>query len=835
METKQGADLISSLPPDILLFIASKIPLKEAIRTAVLSTTWKSLWKGSSTLKLEMEVSSQTADLETREKIKQSIGTFLMRSNHPERLRLCINSVREDYSSNYTSKIVDQSMAVVIKGKDELHFEFFGGEYQEQLKSVRTKFNLILEAGTLNVDGFSTLKRLHLRSVTRVGHYLLPELFSSFVSLESLTIEKCSELLNLEIKANSCLRELRIIDCLNVYITQLITPGMQTFHLQGIFSTVPIDAPELVDATLNFRHGFRSKYYFTCQDVIRMLFPFRDVEKLTISGWLLDCLSMPGVIYGPFGFKFENLKELTCIDSGIDALKCESLAFFLNNATIQLERLLLKGYKHKPHVWEENVEVESIVSQLVHLKTIQLVGLTGKEDELLLMDLLLHMAVNVKEMVMTFPDKTSWKNYNNISGNCVMAGLEYSGNAIEKEPDFSTVDFPDEIVQLILSFMSLKEAVQSTCLLSTSWSRLWKPMAVNLDTDDQNPADSIHPLGDKMKQVISEFIDNHDTPRKLKISVGRKIVLVATKGYGNELHVDFGEKNKDKSNFILFECCLPSGNQNFPASFHSLKTLHLRSINIAGLAQNFISSLLLYCCSLESLKLEKCEELRCIKIVMRSRLRVLEFSDCSNVDSMIISAPNLRTLYYNGVLPTTIQLRGTPHLVDVKFDVGSCSSSVGQSQKFDCEELIDFLSSLRETEFLTISGWIIEMDEKRKSLAAPYFHEYWHEPHLWMDYKMVKSEASHLVHLKFIKLMGFSSLINSKNSKHEDRDGLLMLMDILLHKAVNLKAMIVDDSWIVSKVPSSHTSNWKPNDSRRTILVSSMHEESLFILTKMEP
>ncbi|CAI9098162.1 OLC1v1034759C1 [Oldenlandia corymbosa var. corymbosa] len=343
METEQGADLISSLPPDVLFLIASKIPLKEAIRTAVLSTAWKNLWRGN-ILRLEMGVFSRTADLEAKEKIKQSIGTFLMCSDHPERLRLCINSVREDYSSNSTSKIVDESMAVFTKGKGELHFDFLAVRDQEQLKSVRTKFNLILETGTLKIDGFSTLKSLHLRSVTRVGHYLLPELFSGCVSLERLMIEKCSGLLNLEIKANSCLRELRIIDCFHINSIKLVAPGLQTFFNRGILSVVQIDAPQLVDATLNFRHGIGHNN-FDCEDVLCLLFSLRDVEKLTISGWLIECLCMAGVIFGQLAFKFEKLKELICMDSGMDAMKRDSIACFLNNTTI-LERLFVKvsGY-----------------------------------------------------------------------------------------------------------------------------------------------------------------------------------------------------------------------------------------------------------------------------------------------------------------------------------------------------------------------------------------------------------------------------------------------------------------------------------------------------------
>ncbi|CAI9098058.1 OLC1v1034621C2 [Oldenlandia corymbosa var. corymbosa] len=439
------------------------------------------------------------------------------------------------------------------------------------------------------------------------------------------------------------------------------------------------------------------------------------------------------------------------------------------------------------------------------------------------------------------------------------------------DDDYLLGNLPVEIVQLILSSLSMKEAVK-TCLLSTTWSSLWKPLSVNLESSDDDD------VGDKMKRVISEFLDHHPADAasmKLKIYVvghtnKMVVVVAATKGFNSDqLHLDFSREDggSDTSSgaaaaFIIE--CLPR-NQKSPAeittepayvcNFHSLKTLHLRSIS-AGLAEDFVSSFLPCCPCLQSLKLEKCGNLRRIQIVFggeSSRLEALEFSDCSNAESMVISAPNLKTLYYSGVLPTRVQLKGTPHLIDVKFDVGSYN--VAQTgQKYDCEELVELLANLKEAESLSISGWIIEwsagvifgrlefklmklkklwctypaamdaqkrdslacflnvaphlemliinMDKKSKSMPAQMFDEYWQQQtHLWMDYNTVKSDASNLVHLKVIKLMGFS-LVNSNNSKHDDDDGrdeLLMLMDLLLHKAFNLKSMIVDDSCLVSK------------------------------------
>lgn len=165
-----------------------------------------------------------------------------------------------------------------------------------------------------------------------------------------------------------------------------------------------------------------------------------------------------------------------------------------------------------------------------------------------------------------------------------------------------------------------------------------------------------------------------------------------------------------------------------------------------------------------------------------------------------VSAPNLKSFKYQGVLPL-IQLKNTSNLIDVVLNL---RDGLGYTE-FDCEELLYLLASLKEVEILTISGWLlewmcsagvifgqlqfrfnklkelrwidslmnrtkrdslacflnstpsleklyIEIDQSLSSIPHPFFHHYWHEPHLWMDYKAVKCKASQLVVLKSVRL-----------------------------------------------------------------------------------
>lgn len=64
------------------------------------------------------------------------------------------------------------------------------------------------------------------------------------------------------------------------------------------------------------------------------------------------------------------------------------------------------------------------------------------------------------------------------------------------------------------------------------------------------------------------------------------------------------------------------------------------------------------------------------------------------------------------------------------------------------------------------------------SFPSPLFHQYWHEPHLWMDFSAVKSNTLQFKHLKCVRLLGF-----------DNREDESLLKDLLLDKATLLQKM----------------------------------------------
>ncbi|KAK2976569.1 hypothetical protein RJ640_024190, partial [Escallonia rubra] len=408
-----------------------------------------------------------------------------------------------------------------------------------------------------------------------------------------------------------------------------------------------------------------------------------------------------------------------------------------------------------------------------------------------------------------------------------------------ERPDLVS-SLPNEIVQLIVSLIPLKDAIR-TRALSTVWRSILAPLHVNLDYDSYGI--TLHEANEELNQIICTFSKSYQSPQLLKITLGSRrddVFLLAIKGVDKELHLDFFEEKRAITDFslVLESCCQPIES----TSFLSLKTLHLRSVTY--LAESFVSSLFSNCPVLETLKLEKCTGLQTIDLKANDCFQKFVVLDCANTASINLCAPSLKSFWYRGVLPT-IQLQNTPCLVDVILDL---KDGLGHN-KFDCEDVLSLVASIKDIEILTLSGWLLEwlcaagvifgkldfkfnklkelwwmdclmnkdkrdslvcflnmttsleklyvnMDQRCSPVPCPYFHQHWHEPHLWMDYATVKSNTSQLNHLKIVTVVGFT--------KEEDE---LLLMDLLLHKAIALRKMTVkspeDESWSVSKVPKS--------------------------------
>ncbi|PIN15060.1 hypothetical protein CDL12_12291 [Handroanthus impetiginosus] len=389
---EENLDLITSLPNEILKHIISMISFKEAVQTSTLSTSWRSLFSVLS-VNIEQDL-GQANTTQAKNKLEEIIKAFLQSG---ESLKLYLS-------------LCNQPFAIATKGAHgELHLDF---SVQKQLEKVPSNLSMILEQSSFSCPAFAYVKILQLKSVPNLVGNLVNDLFSSCQNLESLKLEKCFGLENLEIKTNGFLKSFEIADCRNIVRVEISAENLNFFSYEGAYAIIQlIEVPNLVDFALNLRDGSGNNA-FDCEDALALLCSVKDVEILTMSSWLLEALCSSGVIFNQLDFQFNNLKELWCVCPKISSKIRDSLACFLN-VTPSLEQLFVKidetstsplefplsnQYWHEPHLWKDYATVKSSAYQLKDLKTIKIIGFKDEKDELLLMDLLLHYAINLKDM-----------------------------------------------------------------------------------------------------------------------------------------------------------------------------------------------------------------------------------------------------------------------------------------------------------------------------------------------------------------------------------------------------------------------------------------------------
>ncbi|XP_059669792.1 F-box protein At2g39490-like [Cornus florida] len=432
-------DLISSVPEDIINLIMSFLPLKEAVRTSVVSPLWRGIWTPYN-VNLDIDSDGRRSH-RANEGVTRVIDTFLKSYNNLELCKLCLRF-----------EMKEKLIILAAKGVDkELHLNF------SEENQVTSDFNLKLEVTCQSpandfpelAAGFASLKTLHLRSVTGLAEDIVPALFSDFKFLECLKLEKCIGLRCLEINAGGSLKSLTVVDCPDLAEITLSASNLKSFSYQGVLPRIQLkNGVNLVDVMLDMRDGIGHNE-FDCEELLSLLAALKDVQVLTLSGWLLEWLCSAGVIFSKLEFRFNMLKELCWTDSSIDAQKRASLAYFLDICPL-LETLTINNdgtrkpitcphfchYWHEPYFHLDSSVPKSTSLQLQHLKVVKMAGYRNQEDELLVMDLLLKKAVILQSMTATSGQNDLW--------HVVRIPLSQLKQTARCQPEFRAILSPNE-------------------------------------------------------------------------------------------------------------------------------------------------------------------------------------------------------------------------------------------------------------------------------------------------------------------------------------------------------------------------------------------------------
>lgn len=185
-----GQDIISELPQSIIETILTKIPIRDAVRTSILSTRWRYKWSNITHLVFDDKCAILSND---KGQVEDNLVKFITRC-----LFLHLGPIHKFVLSStflQSSPDVDQWL-LFLSRKDikELVLELGEGEWFRAPSSLfcckkLTRLELIrceLDP-PLNFGGFSCLKHLNLQQVL-IGPDVVENLISSCPLLESLTL-----------------------------------------------------------------------------------------------------------------------------------------------------------------------------------------------------------------------------------------------------------------------------------------------------------------------------------------------------------------------------------------------------------------------------------------------------------------------------------------------------------------------------------------------------------------------------------------------------------------------------------------------------------------------
>ncbi|KAI3470023.1 hypothetical protein Pfo_026686 [Paulownia fortunei] len=406
-------NLISRLPEEVLLHVVSFLPLKEAVKTSVLSTSWRALWRPYI---VNVELDS--------DQIMQVIGKFLQSYETPELLRLFYR-IPDDDSSYKAQKMKEEPDILAAKGVDkELYLDFSNDEqtkeaYILKLKAISGSYS----KHPSNVATFASLKTLHLKSVTHIDKEFLSVLFSNSECLECLKLEECYGLRCLDVTAGGSLENVMVLGCPDMAEILISSCNLKSFTYRGVLPQINTkNSPNLIDVTLDMTEGL-GQNEFDCEELLSLLASLRNVETLNITGWLLAWLCSAGVIFQRLDFRFSMLKQLHISEPCMNRSRLDSLACFLDICP-SLEKLYIKidrerkdvicpyfyQYWHEPYFGMENSILKpKTSSRLEHLRVVEISGFEIQEYGLWLLDLLLRRALLLNSMTVKSWDDMRWE------------------------------------------------------------------------------------------------------------------------------------------------------------------------------------------------------------------------------------------------------------------------------------------------------------------------------------------------------------------------------------------------------------------------------------------
>uniref|UniRef100_A0ACD5XY36 Uncharacterized protein n=1 Tax=Avena sativa TaxID=4498 RepID=A0ACD5XY36_AVESA len=390
---------LADLSEDLLSVVLSKLPIKDAVRTGVLSSKWKHMWKGCSKLKFDGVTVCSSSVFGAQEYTQKFIDTVNAVMQHHQ----CIVVDELVIKFGFDSRLVDH-VNIWIKFAVLSHTKSLGLDLAPEIFRGRTdryKFpvELLDDASIFRLrhlklsfasfelppqfSGFPNLRTLDLHML-RVTAKDIQDMLSNCVNLEWFSMIRCH--LNDDLTVACPLSKLLYLSVAHCNITKIVLNAvkLETFMFYG--RLYPIDlgrAPEL-------KHVFLDLYsYVTLEHALTVLPKvISSVQDLALRA--IFPLKMPLLVETPCKFSQLKYLNLRLILKDEEAGNILSLASFLRAAPY-VEKLEMHF-----SVFDFAHEVSKPIKSLPrcphnYLKNLHITGFSGTTGQL---EFLVHAVEN---------------------------------------------------------------------------------------------------------------------------------------------------------------------------------------------------------------------------------------------------------------------------------------------------------------------------------------------------------------------------------------------------------------------------------------------------------
>ncbi|CAI9772289.1 unnamed protein product [Fraxinus pennsylvanica] len=369
------ADLISNLPVSIVENIMGCLPLRDAVRTSILSREWRYKWVTCPELVFDFWFDQMFLGHHKLEKLVYLIlklhqGPLIKFALQVPAFRSCPDIDQwVDLMPNNT--IQDFTLHISRGDNHKLPSRIFTFNQLRKLKL----YKCVLYP-PLGFKGFNKLLNLDLQNVD-----LVPQTFASFIS------------------ACPILERLRMIDCTSFNCLEIDAPALKFLEFHGVFRSISFTySPLLAEVIISFSSiDFGTGKCFS-SNLITSLSCLPSLEELHMQAFALQELAEDG-LPKKLPVTLETLKILHLSDMYFEKIEEIACVLCLIRSSPNLQKLKITAFTFD--VVEsvgEYLRAQNSSDCLAQLKTVDMLLFSGVEPEMEFVKYLLASATGLEEM-----------------------------------------------------------------------------------------------------------------------------------------------------------------------------------------------------------------------------------------------------------------------------------------------------------------------------------------------------------------------------------------------------------------------------------------------------